>query len=255
MAQIEIDSFFTSSGVPDANINTVSSNTYPQVRIWQTNGTVFQLIVGSPNGTGQNTNGFMKVVENAGQEDGFYSFLFTSTIGFDPTQKYLIRIDGGPSLTTSERFQAGQIDPASLTPTDIANVAQAAATGVLDTQVTSHLQPGSVGAVVNQTSTLTQAIANNLYLNVNSVLAIVGTILQNQQTKNIDISIDPVACTLTVTDRCDSPNNFIPPCSPEPNINISMIPLEICEPCAQVFPLLDISNNQNIVEAFNNVYP
>lgn len=255
MAQIEIDSFFTSSGVPDANINTVSGNTYPQVRVWQTNGTSFELIVGSPNGTGQNTNGFMTVVQSAGQEDGFYSFLFTSAIGYDPTQKYLVRIDGGPTLSNAERYQAGEIDPASLTPTDIANVAQAAATGVLDTQVTGHLQPGTVGAVVNQTSTLTQSIANNLYLNVNSVMAIVSSILQNQQTKNIDISIDPVACTLTVSDRCEPSGNFIPLCSPEPNTCLPIAPPEVCEPCTQVFPLLDISNNQNIVEAFSNVYP
>lgn len=223
MVQIEIDSRFTNLGVPDSNINTVSSNTYPQIRILQTTGSSVILIVGTPDGTGQNTNGVM-----TSQGDGFYSFLFTSTIGFDPTQKYLISVDGGPSLQNSERYQASEIDPASLTPTDLLNVQQAVVTG-------------------------TSGLSNNLYINVNSVLAIVNLILKNQQ-QNINLVVDPVECTLTVNRYEREDNNIIV----EPIIQcnpIDDIQENICSPPIHVFDLIDLSNTPSISEALDLNYP
>jgi len=171
MAQIEIDSFFTNGGVPDGNINVVSGNTYPQIRVWQTVGTAFTLIVGSPNGTGQNTNGFMT---NDGQTDGFYSFLFTDAIGFDPSVKYVMRVDGGPSLASAERYQTATIDPVTLTPTDIADVENANINTACDTT------------------------ANTLYAEASNLLNLVTNLLNNQTIKKkVDADGNAISCVTT----------------------------------------------------------
>lgn len=144
MTQIEINSFFTQSGSPALDID----GGYPKIRIWEIDGNTHTLVVGEPSGIGQDVDGTMSVVG-----DGFYTFLFTDLIGYDESKKYLIRVDGGPSLNQNERYQSGYIDPGvskTVTPSDIESIADATSKAVWDTQSSDHLTLGSTGLALNQ---------------------------------------------------------------------------------------------------------
>lgn len=184
MNEVIISSFFTLNGNPATNI----SGGYPMIHIWQVN-------------PGTGVDGFLgsflmtQVTDLSSDVDGFYKYTFTSTAGFDPTETYLFRTDGGPTLSAGERYQSGQLDPSGV----ITNVAAE----VWNATSSSFLNAGSTGAVLAQTQSNTQAIANNLFLNSNSVLDLCQLILAYDTNRT---KIDPVAKTLTVYEsNCTTP--------------------------------------------------
>lgn len=202
MAQLEITSFFTRGGVPAVDIDNlnphVDGKNYPRIRIWEISGNTYNLVVGDTVGSGQNIDGIMTPVFDTGVEDGFYSFVFTDVIGYDETKRYLVRSDGGPSLPSNERFQVVNVDPLQAT-VNYNSVADA----VWDAQVTNHLDPGTTGAALAQIKADTTAIAQNLYLDADSVLELVNLLLKYETNRT---KIDPVTKTLIVyDDNCTTP--------------------------------------------------
>jgi hypothetical protein len=175
MAEVVITSFFTQNGIPAVNI----SGGYPQVEVWDIQpGVGVDALVG--------TFAMTQVTDIASDVAGFYKFTFSSPT-FDPTQTYLFRTDGGPTLPAGERYQSIQLDPTGV----ITNVAAE----VWNAVSSDYLTAGSTGAVLAQTNANTQAIANNLFLNANSVLDLCQLILAYDTNRT---KIDPTAKTLTV---------------------------------------------------------
>lgn len=160
MAQIEINSFFTRGGIPAADIDDNNPHSdgknYPRVRIWEVDGATHTLIVGDTIGTGQNSDGIMTPVIDTGVEDGFYSFIFTDLIGYDPTKKYLVRTDGGNTLPDVDRYQTADINP-ELTNESIADA-------VWDEASADHLISGSMGELM---TLIKSAIDNQLQYDKN----------------------------------------------------------------------------------------
>jgi hypothetical protein len=190
MAQIEINSLFSNAGIPATDIANTTAG-YPKVRIWEVNGSVQTLIVGAPSGTGQSTDGVMTEIATGSPEikDGFYTFLFTDTIGYDPTKKYLIRSDGGPSLPNQDRYQTAEINPFEETIID----------GVWNEDRTEHLSANSFGLAVNQV----KADTTQLFLDISAVQNIVDLILKFDTNRT---KIDETNKTLTVfDDDCVTP--------------------------------------------------
>lgn len=109
MAEIIISSYFATSSGPVTGL-------VPTLRIWEVTAAGQSLVVGSPCGTGQATNGVMTEMTDCGSppvaNDGFYRFTFTDLIGYDPTKSYVVRVDGGASLANQFRYQAERITPA-----------------------------------------------------------------------------------------------------------------------------------------------
>ncbi|MCK5020417.1 MAG: hypothetical protein KAS32_25500 [Candidatus Peribacteraceae bacterium] len=187
MAQIEINSFFTKGGQPATSIdddNPIGGKNYPLIRIWEVTGSVYTLIVGDTIGTGQNFDGTMVPVTTAGVEDGFYSFVFTDTIGYDETKTYLIRSDAGPSIPPQERFQVASIDSSFIS---------VVADAVWDEALTDHLSVGSTGLALSQTKANTE----QLFLDVAAVQSIVELILKYDTNRT---KINTITKTLTVYD-------------------------------------------------------
>lgn len=172
MSQTEINSLFTAGGIP-------ASGLVPTVRIWEVDGTLQTLIVGSPSGTGQNTDGIMSEIETGSPvvQDGFYTFLFTNLIGYDQTKKYLIRTDGGASLPDADRYQVAEIVP-----------------NTLDNQLTpNHIIPGSAGYTLSQI----KADTTQLFLDIAAIDDLVTLLLKFDTNRT---KIDETAKTLTVYD-------------------------------------------------------
>jgi len=180
MAQIEINSLFTNGGTPQSGLT-------PTVRIWEVDGAIQTLIVGASTGTGQNTDGLMSEIFDSGSpatSDGFYTFLFTTLIGYDPTKNYLVRTDGSGALPAVDRYQTSPIDPFEET---IIN-------GVWDEQIApDHLGVGSSGLILNQI----KADTTSLFLDINDVNTLVTTILKYDTNRT---KIDDINKTLTVYD-------------------------------------------------------
>jgi len=180
MAQIEINSLFTENGLPKTGLS-------PTVRIWLVEGAVQTLIVGTPVGTGQNTDGMMsEIFDNdlPPQSDGFYTFLFTDTIGYDPTKKYLIRTDGSAALSDTDRYQSGSIDP----------IEETIINGVWDEEISpDHLGVGSAGLIISQI----KADTTSLFLDIGAVNDLVTLLLKYDTNRT---KVDDAAKTLTVYD-------------------------------------------------------
>lgn len=174
-----ISSFFTFNAVPAVGLSPL-----PTLLIWSVTGTTETLVVPSA------------VMNEVGS--GFYQYLFSL---YDPTQEYVFRIDGGSTFATDnpERYQAGSIEVATITNSTVTNIAS----GVWEEATSSHITSGTFGALEQQTSANTQAIANNLFLNADSVLDLVQLILAYDTNRT---KIDPVAKTLTVYEtNCVTP--------------------------------------------------
>jgi hypothetical protein len=185
MAQIEINSLFANAGVPATDI-ALTDPGYPTARIWEVAGAVQTLIVGAPGGTGQSTDGVMSEITDGGSpagKDGFYTFLFTDLIGYDPTKKYLVRTDGGPSIGVTDRYQSTEINPFEETIID----------GVWDEDRTEHLGINSTGLALNQI----KADTTQLFLDVAAVDSLVGLLLKYDTNRT---KIDETAKTLTIYD-------------------------------------------------------
>lgn len=106
MAEIIISSFITDNGLPATTLDPG----FPLIRIWEVTNSTYTLIVGSPNGSGLSTDQTMTEVTDGTSEDGFYSFVFNTAIGYDPTKNYLVRVNAGPSVPNSERYQVATLD-------------------------------------------------------------------------------------------------------------------------------------------------
>ncbi len=180
MAEIEINSLFTNAGQPTAGLS-------PTIRIWEVTGLTQTLIIGSPGGSGQNTDGLMTEIVDSGSpanSDGFYTFLFTDLIGYDPLKKYLIRTDGTVTLPLADRYQSGSIDP----------IEETIINGVWDEQISpDHLGVGSAGLLLSEI----KADTTSLFLDINDVNTLVTTLLKYDTNRT---KIDPIANTLTVYD-------------------------------------------------------
>jgi hypothetical protein len=186
MAQIEINSLFANNGVPATNIAAATPG-YPTVRVWEVNGAVQTLIVGAPSGTGQSTDGIMLEIDDGGSpetKDGFYTFLFTDTIGYDPTKKYLVRSYGGTSLPAADRYQTAEINP----------IEETIINGVWDEDRTEHLGTNSTGLALNQI----KADTTQLFLDLDTVNDLVTLLLKFDTNRT---KINDTAKTLTVYDN------------------------------------------------------
>jgi hypothetical protein len=180
MAQIEINSLYTSNGIPTSGLS-------PTIRIWEVDGAIQTLIVGFSTGTGQATDGAMTEIFDSGSppaSDGFYTFLFTDTIGYDPTKKYLIRTDGGASLPDADRYQSGAIDP----------IEENIINGVWDEELApDHLGTGTAGLILSEVKADTTALS----LDLTDVEALVSLLLKYDTNRT---KIDDTTKTLTVYD-------------------------------------------------------
>lgn len=179
MQYFEINSFFTTNGLPATQLGTGDWLDYPTIRIWGFDGDTYSLLIGQPNGSFQNTDAIMTP-----QSDGFYSFLFTGTLGYNSTGKYLIKVDGGSSV--DDEFQTGIINPLI---TDISQVGEQ----VWNTPL-NNSPSGSAGDIINQ---LTQNLAN-ITLTLSDVNTLVATCLKYQTNRT---KIDLTRKTLTVYDN------------------------------------------------------
>jgi hypothetical protein len=182
MQYFEINSFFTSNGLPATQLGTGDWVNFPSIRIWEFDGRVYTLLIGQPNGISQNTDGIMTP-----QSDGFYSFLFTDTLGYNSTKKYLVKVDGGSSV--DDEYQTGIINP---TLTDISQVGEQ----VWNTAL-SNAATGSAGDIINQ---LSQSIGN-VNISLTDINSLVNTCLKYQTNRT---KIDLNAKTLTVYDNDNS---------------------------------------------------
>ncbi len=188
MAEILITSFFTRSGVPATDIETLTPG-FPVVRIWE-------VVDGTPTGDSFVGQFVMSAVEDGANDDGFYKYEFTDTPdGYDPTKKYVIRVDGGTSMPAGDQYQAGEINPTQ-------NI-DAIADAVWDEPRTDHLAAGTTGEALNQIKAETTDIIDKLYLDADSVLEVVQLLLKLEAGRT---RIDAVANTLTVYDEdCVTP--------------------------------------------------
>ncbi len=180
MAQIEINSLYTTGGIPTSGLN-------PTIRIWEVNGAIQTLIIGFTTGTGSNIDGLMVEIFDSGSppvSDGFYTFIFADVEGYDPTKKYLIRTDGGVSLADADRYQTAAIDP----------IEENIINGVWDEELApDHLGTGTAGLTLSQIKADTTSLA----LNLTAVEDLVSLLLKYDTNRT---KVDDVAKTLTIYD-------------------------------------------------------
>lgn len=109
MAEIIISSYFENGSGPVTGLN-------PTVRIWEVTTTGEDLVVGSTCGSGLATDGIMTEMGECGspvtEQDGFYRYTFSDTIGYAEDKSYVVRVDGGVALATEFRYQTERITPA-----------------------------------------------------------------------------------------------------------------------------------------------
>lgn len=192
MASIVITSFFTRGGLPATDLETAGGGGYPVVRFWE-------FVSGSPGGDSFVGEFQMIPVEDGPNDDGFYKYEFTDSDGYNITKTYTLRVDGGPSLPTNERYQVARIDPEDSTSLNVADIADA----VWDETRSDHLSPGSTGEALSQIKADTTDIIDKLYLDADSVLEVVQLLLKLEAGRT---KIDSTAKTLTVYDEdCTTP--------------------------------------------------
>lgn len=162
-----ISSFFTSNGTPATGLT-------PSLLIWSITGSSQTLVTPSVS---------MLEVGN-----GFYQYQFSA---YDSTQDYLFGVDGGSSLSNSERYQSGTVDLATIDNTTQESIAS----NVWNSIASNFTSSGTMGLMENQIAANVVAIAQNLYVNANSVLDLVNVLLQYQAGRT---KIDPTAKTLTI---------------------------------------------------------
>lgn len=106
MANIIISSYFQNDSGPVAGLT-------PTLRIWEVTDIGEVLVVGTPCGTGSATDGVMLELADCGspetEQDGFYRYNFTDVLGYDTTKTYVVRVDGGVTLSASFRYQVEKI--------------------------------------------------------------------------------------------------------------------------------------------------
>jgi hypothetical protein len=137
MSQIEIGSFFTLDGEPATHLGSGIYLDFPKLRIYEITSNSQILIVNDS-----------KMI-NVG--DGFYSFAFTSELGYNATKHYRCRMDGGSSV--SDQYQIATIDPE--------DASQNIGDQVWDT-VPSNSVLGSAGQLLHQLHAMTSGITISL---------------------------------------------------------------------------------------------
>lgn len=168
-----INSFFTSDGIPQSGLT-------PTVRIWEITNGANTLIVGSPNGSGSTIDEQMAEIG-----DGFYKYEFLPIQGYDEQRNYLVRVDGGPTLSNSERYQVAK--------TAITDRPENIAAAVWDEEAIEHVNGGSFGEQLNQI----KATTLNLALTMNDMLILIDLLVKYETNRT---RIDPIAKTLTIFD-------------------------------------------------------
>lgn len=170
-----IASFFTNNSIPATGLT-------PTIIIWSLTGTTDTIVV--------NGDTMLEV------GDGIYQYNFLT---YDANQDYAFRVDGGSTLTDAERYQAGSIDLTTISSSQVSSISDS----VWNATATNYTTTGTTGLALNQVNANTVAIANNLYVNANSVLDIVNLIVKYDTNRT---KIDPVNSTLTVyDDDCITP--------------------------------------------------
>lgn len=201
-----INSFFTQYGQPKTGLS-------PTLRIWEIVNGVPNLLIGSPNGSYSNSDETMLEIVDGSTSDGFYSFEFTDVAGYSNDKHFLVRIDGGISLPSGERYQSVVLDPAS------AMNLQDAASYIWDALKINHLQPGSFGEAVAHT----KADTTNLILTLADVQTLINMISKYDTNRT---KIDPINKTLTVYDNdCTTPLRVFELYDSNGNLSVS----EVCE--------------------------
>lgn len=119
--------------------------------------------------------------------DGFYTFDFSTVKGYDPDQSFLVRSDGGNTLTSSDRYQVVNISPID----GVTNFT--VADQVWDEDRLDHTLSGSTGHALN--SLVADVI--QLRLDVITILDLCELILKYDKNRT---KIDKLAKTLTVYD-------------------------------------------------------
>lgn len=187
MAEVLITSFFTRSGQPANNIETITPG-FPIVRIWQ-------VVDGTPSGDAFIGEFEMIPVEDGSNDDGFYKYSFSDVDGYVPTNTYIFRSDGGGSISLGERYQVARLDPT--------DTAEGIADAVWDEPRTDHLIVGSTGEALSLIKADTTNIIDRLYLDPDSVFALTNLLLRLEAGRT---RIDPTNQTLTIYDTdCVTP--------------------------------------------------
>jgi len=166
-----INSYFSKNGNPATGLT-------PTIRIWEITETTNTLIIGSPDGT---------MIEIG---DGFYKYIFTVANGFDETKRYLIRSNGGLTLSKAERYSIGFTDETKLSQTTI----DAIINGTWDETATNHIATGSTGLLLNKISSDTTQIIADCAVKLSLLDLLVK--FESNRTK-----IDKVNSTLTIYDN------------------------------------------------------
>lgn len=182
MAEILITSFFTRNGAPANDIETVTPG-FPLVRIWE-------VVDGTAGGDAFIGQFIMSAMEDGANDDGFYKYEFATINGYDATKSYVIRTDGGSSLSSHEQFQTAQLAP-QVSPDTIADA-------VWDEPKAEHLLVGSTGEALSQIKADTTDMLDKLYLDADSVLEVVQLLLKMEAGRT---KIDPGTNTMTVFDE------------------------------------------------------
>ena len=113
MASIIITTFVTKSGVPQSGLS-------PTIRIWEVTETDEILIVGDPDGVMVE---FASTGSPGSSNSGYYKYVFTDGLGYDPTKTYNVRVDSGSTIPNGERYQTSTIDSAvDLIQIDVTNI-------------------------------------------------------------------------------------------------------------------------------------
>jgi hypothetical protein len=162
MATKIITTFFTKLSVPQSGLT-------PTIKIWlldPLDSTVSTLVVNDD-----------QLDEIAG---GFYRYDF---VGYDPTQNYVMLVDGGALLPVNERYSIASNESFN---EDIAN-------SVFDEPSLSHVASGSFGLLINQTKADTATII----INQTTAASLIATLLKYEKNRT---KIDKTAKTLTVYD-------------------------------------------------------
>ena len=181
-----IQSYFAKGGTPQTGLS-------PTIRIWEVDGTTSDIIIGSPNGTGNpgggvGTDGVMTEVIDGVSKDGEYKFEFTVAMGYDPTKSYSARADGGVTLPPADRYQYATFDA-----TDNVTI-QNLVDGVLDEPRAAHIIGGTVGEAINLDRADISAIRTTDLPTLYALIDLLRKYAANRT------KLDPVNHTLTVFD-------------------------------------------------------
>ncbi len=190
MAEIIITSYFTDNSGPVTGLT-------PTIRIWEVISNGQDLVVGETCGSGQNTDGNMIEMGDCGspvtEQDGFYRFTFTDTIGYDSSKSYVVRTDGGNTLSTQFRYQTESITPAdAVDATFIENA-------VWDAAAANHLggSPETMGGLQNLSDDIFNSVET---IRLNDIPALYDLIDLVRKYDTNRTKIDATNNTLTVYD-------------------------------------------------------